>query len=151
MKSLAEIANQHPTKGLTILQELLPLYRAEVQASGALDPSQLITDAPRSTQASWVLVDDAQDLSVAALGLVGEIAIGKNLVVFGDPDSSVLGFRSSGTDGFLGAFPEVQKHFLEPKADFAKELAKLSSKLPTKLAGPQRPKPAQGGGLESKL
>jgi hypothetical protein len=91
----------------------------------------------------WVLVDDAQDLSKAGLELVAQIAKGSNLALFGDPDSTVLGFRSSVTDGFVSSFASAKRHYLRPKQNFSRELSKLASKLPPQLAGLQRPRPTE--------
>ena len=147
-KWLMEKSQEFSHRGLAIAAELIPAYEIELQAKGLIDPSQLILSACElpSPDYKWVLVDDAQDFSKAGLALVGKIAQNANLVLFGDPDSTVLGFRSGLVDGFVGEFSGATKHYLEPNNNFAHELSKLASKLPPQLAGPQRPRPVGSSG-----
>ena len=133
-------------RGLAIAAELLPAYENELVRRGLIDPSQLILSAIQLPvpDCKWILVDDAQDLSKAGLALVQKLAQNANLAMFGDPDSSVLGFRSGVVEGFVGEFASASKHYLEPSSNFSQELSKLASKLPPQLAGPQRPRPSSG-------
>ena len=135
-------------RGLAIAAELLPAYESELQAQGLVDPSKMILSATElpAPDCKWLLVDDAQDFSKAGLALVQKLAQSANLALFGDPDSTVLGFRSSFVDGFVGEFPQAMKHYLEPNDSFTNELSKLASKLPPQLAGPQRPRPVGSAG-----
>ena len=145
---LMEKSQEFNHRGLAIAAELLPAYESELHARGLVDPSQLIlraTELP-APDYKWLLVDDVQDFSKAGLALVQKLAQNANLALFGDPDSTVLGFRSGFVDGFVGEFPKAIKHYLEPNDNFARELSKLASKLPPQLAGPQRPKPADSAG-----
>ncbi len=143
-KWLTEKSQEHNHKGLAIAAEILPRYRAILAEQGLIDPSQLLLEvtADVSEGYSWVLVDDAQDLSRAGLAMISKLAQQTNLVLFGDPDSSVLGFRSGVPEGFLKEFAAATKHYLAPNAIFGEQLSKLASKLPPQLAGPQRPKPS---------
>lgn len=133
-------------RGLVIASELLPAYAIELERQGLVDPSQLILSASElpAPDYKWILVDDAQDFSKAGLALVRKLAQNAHLALFGDPDSSVLGFRSGVVDGFVGEFAAATKHYLEPTNKFSQELSKLASKLPPQLAGLQRPRPTLG-------
>lgn len=148
---LAKLAEKYPAKQFEIARELLPRYLQKLDEFGALDSSQLVAASPTKTNAKFVLVDDAQDISRAGLQLIGEISKGKNLVLFGDPDSSVLGFRSGLSEGFLAFFPQNKKHFLTPRSQFDFELGRLSSKLPPLFAGPQRHVGQGEPNIESRL
>lgn len=148
---LGELADKYPAKQFEIAMELLPKYLHKLEEVGALDVSQLVAASPTETEAKFVLVDDAQDISRAGLQLISAISKDKNLVLFGDPDSSVLGFRSGLSDGFMAFFPQNKKHFLTPRNQFDFELGKLASKLPPLLAGPQRHLGQAEAKLESRL
>ncbi len=141
---LIEKSREHNHKGLAIAAEILPRYQAIVAEQGLIDPSQLLLEvtADASEGYSWVLVDDAQDLSRAGLAMVSKLSQRTNQVLFGDPDSSVLGFRSGVSEGFVAEFAGATRHYLVPNAAFGEQLSKLASKLPPQLAGPQRPKPS---------
>ena len=145
---LMEKSQEFNHRGLAIAAELLPAYESELQAHGLVDPSKMILSATElpAPDCKWLLVDDAQDFSKAGLALVQKLAQNANLALFGDPDSTVLGFRSGFVDGFVGEFPKATKHYLEPNDSFANELSKLASKLPPQLAGPQRPRPTGSAG-----
>jgi len=142
---LNQKAQEFSHRGLAIAAELLPGYEMELERCGLIDPSQLILEAAKlpSPECEWVLVDDAQDLSKAGLALVAQLAKTANVVLFGDPDSSVLGFRSSIVDGFIAGFAGAKRHFLKPNPSFARELSRLAAKLPPQLAGLQRPRPTE--------
>ena len=145
---LMEKSQEFNHRGLAIAAELLPAYESELQAQCLVDPSKMILSATElpAPDCKWLLVDDAQDFSKAGLALVQKLAQSANLALFGDPDSTVLGFRSGFVDGFVGEFPQAMKHYLEPNDSFANELSKLASKLPPQLAGPQRPRPIGSAG-----
>ncbi len=146
-EDLIRLAQKYENRGLEIASELLPSYEKALELQGLIDPSQLLIEAAKLGHATtkWVLVDDAQDLSRAGLSLVSKLAEMANLVLFGDPDSSVLGFRSSVQEGFVGEFKSANKHYLDPKSGFSNSLSKLASKLPPQLAGLQRPRPSESG------
>ena len=146
-EDLIRLAQKYEHRGLEIAGELLPSYQKALELQGLVDPSQLLIEAAKlsHTTTKWVLVDDAQDLSRAGLSLVSKLAEVANLVLFGDPDSSVLGFRSSVQEGFVREFKSAHKHYLEPKSGFSNSLSKLASKLPPQLAGLQRPRPTESG------
>lgn len=142
---MASLAGQHNHRGLQVASELLPEYHKELQLRGLIDASQLLIEAAKLDQPrfKWVLVDDAQDLSRAGLALVAKLSESANLVLFGDPDSSVLGFRSGVQEGFVGEFQQAKKHYLQPRSQFSTSMSKLANKLPPQLAGVQRPRPTE--------
>jgi superfamily I DNA/RNA helicase/RecB family exonuclease len=142
---LSQTAQQFQHQGLAIAAEILPGYRDILAEKGLIDPSQLLLEVTVEDSAGykWVLVDDVQDLSSSGLDMVKKLSQNTNLVLLGDPDSSVLGFRSGVSEGFLAGFPGATKHYLTSSSRFGQQLAKLASKLPPQLAGPQRPKPGQ--------
>jgi superfamily I DNA/RNA helicase len=117
---LMEKSQEFNHRGLAIAAELLPAYEIELQARGLVDPSKLILSATElpAPDCNWLLVDDAQDFSKAGLALVQKLAQSSNLALFGDPDSTVLGFRSGFVDGFVGEFPQATKHYQEPNDNF---------------------------------
>lgn len=141
---LIEKAQEFNHRGLAIAAEILPHYIAELESKELVDPSQLVLKAAdlQLPKHKWVLVDDSQDLSRAGLELVRKLSETASVALFGDPDSSVLGFRSGVLEGFVAEFPNASKHYLPSKSVFSQPLSKLASKLPPQLAGPQRPKPA---------
>ena len=142
---LIEQSTKFAHQGLAIAAEILPRYLEVLDRENLVDPSQLLLEVTAEDQAGckWILVDDAQDLSKAGFAMVRQLAKNANLVLFGDPDSSVLGFRSGVFEGFLGEFKSATKHFLHPRSKYGQYLAKLAAKLPPQLAGPQRPKPGE--------
>lgn len=142
-----QLQKQFPTLKLSVAIDLMPKYSDRLLELGALDPSELLVAALAQTNIEpmpkFVLVDDAQDLSPAALKLVRKFSSGAVSFVFGDPDSAVLGFRS-GPESFVSmAIEEFDRIFLpvpnfsEPKLNL---MAKVSSRIPTALAVSQRPK-----------
>lgn len=147
VSDIAKLQERHPTLKLKVAIDLIPLYAARLKALSALDPSELLVAALSETtaipQPSFVLLDDAQDLSPAALALVRKLSATATSFVFGDPDAAVLGFRS-GAESFVSlANPEFQRlHLAVPKFSDSKAnlLAKVSSRIPTGLAVAQRPK-----------
>ncbi|MEY4409698.1 MAG: hypothetical protein RLZ99_171 [Actinomycetota bacterium] len=141
--ALAALAAKFEHRGLAIASELLPSYFEALEREGLIDPSQLLINAAEidAPNYKWVLVDDVQDLSRAGLDLVAKLSNSANVVLFGDPDASVLGFRSGVQEGFVGEFATAKKHYLNPNSPFSNSLSKLAAKLPPQLAGPQRPRP----------
>lgn len=147
LHAVSELQRQYPALRLQVAIDLMPQYSARLEELGALDPSELLVVALAEVDAAkkpgFVLVDDAQDLSPAALDLVRKISSGAISFVFGDPDAAVLGFRS-GAESFAslatGDFQRVTlsvPEFSEPKLNL---LARVSSRIPTALAIAQRPR-----------
>lgn len=148
---LAKLQKQFPKLRLQVALDLMPLYQQRLEVLGALDPSELLVAALAEVQGvakpQFVLVDDAQDLSPAALKLVGQMSQEAVSFVFGDPDAAVLGFRS-GAESFVSlASKESQKIYL-PVPKFSERklnlMAKVSSRIPTSLAIAHRPRTIAG-------
>lgn len=158
LHAVSELQRQHPALRLQVAIDLMPQYSARLEQLGALDPSELLVVALAEVDAAkkpgFVLVDDAQDLSPAALDLVRKISSGAISFVFGDPDAAVLGFRS-GAESFAslatGDFQRVTlsvPEFSEPKLNL---LARVSSRIPTALAIAQRPRGVSDAGYTAQL
>jgi superfamily I DNA/RNA helicase/RecB family exonuclease len=93
--------------------EFLEDYLTILDAESALDYSDLIVRAVRlaedpTVQAqlrrrySWVFVDEYQDTDPSQTALLQALAgDGRNLVVVGDPDQSIYGFRGADVRGIL--------------------------------------------------
>ena len=98
LEALAELQTRWPGAKWQVALDLLPKYLAVLEAANQVDPSQLITRATGAlagySPPRIVLVDDAQDLSNAGIKFLLQLSENSRLVVFGDPDSASLGFRS---------------------------------------------------------
>lgn len=132
-EDLSALWAQYPELKLAPALETLPRYLAELSATGTLDPAALITQAKQSVdgQFDWVLVDDAQDLSTAGLGLIQALSRHSRVLLFGDPDAGVLGFRSAEPGEFL-RFGNIQ--ILSSGPVQSKEIQVLMSRFAQKLA-----------------
>lgn len=158
MTEVASLQTRFPKLKLKLVGDLLPKYFEKLKALGALDPSELLVAALKKFDAAagprYLLVDDAQDLSPAALKLVELISEGAVTFVFGDPDAAVLGFRS-GADSFVSlAKPDFQRvHLLVTAFSPAKQnlMSKVSSRIPTALAVEQRPRAVSSVGFTAEL
>jgi len=147
VNDVARLQQQYPKLRLQVALDLMPQYHKRLESLGALDPSELLVAALAEVESAskprFVLVDDAQDLSPAALKLVGQISTESVSYVFGDPDAAVLGFRS-GAESFVSlAAANTQRIFLPlPKfsANKLNLMARVSSRIPTSLAVNQRPR-----------
>lgn len=127
------------------------------------DPTVLLNDAASwlSALAEWpasvsqitlILIDDAQELTPSASRLLEVLASrGAELVMFGDPDSSTLGFRAADPRAMstLAASiakkqaTSVQEVFVQPthairSPAISRALAKVSGQIDTARAGRQR-------------
>lgn len=95
-----------------------------------------------------VIVDDAQELTNGALRLLRSLATrGIGLVLVGDPDASVLGFRASDPRAMrdlmnelgTGASPIILEARDQARGAVLNEiLLKVANKISPELAGPQR-------------
>lgn len=124
---------QYPELKLASVLDTLPEYLEELAATDTLDPASLITKAKQSVQPQfdWVLVDDAQDLSTAGLDLIEALSKHSRVLLFGDPDAGVLGFRSAEPGEFL-RFGNLQ--FLTTTPAKSKDVQALMSRFAQKLA-----------------
>lgn len=154
---LEKLLTQFDSKGFKVAIELLPKYMQELEELGALDPSELLVVATGQLAAypkpKVVLIDDAQDLSEAGLRLAAELAKTSVLYLFGDPDASVAGFKSSG-ESFVAKFENAQRFYLDPdssKSLRAGLLAKIANRIPAGLAASHRPRPKPVENLVAKL
>jgi superfamily I DNA/RNA helicase len=115
LEALAQLQAQFKKTKLQVAQDLLPGYREALTAQNALDPSELLVEAvaalKESTPPKYLVVDDAQDLSPAAVRLVAEISKQASTFIFGDPDAAVMGFRSA-SESFLASFPLLAQKVL---------------------------------------
>ena len=138
---LQALAATHPSLKLGPVIDLLPEYKAYLNQGSFLDPSSLLAEAGQNHDADfdWVLVDDAQDLSAAGLDLIGKLSESASVLVFGDPDAGVQGFRSAEPGEFLrfGNLQYLNSNLPQPK-NAQRLMAKFSSKLGSAGAGRQR-------------
>lgn len=147
VRAVSELKQQFPALKLQVAMDLMPKYSARLLELGALDPSELLVAALSEVEVAvkprFVLVDDAQDLSPAALELVRKFSNGAVAFVFGDPDAAVLGFRS-GAESFVSLATSDFQRAVLPVPQFSEQkqnlLARVSSRIPTALAVAQRPK-----------
>ena len=127
------------------------------------DPSQLLVEAAKSVRAGEVprelgvelkhiLVDDAQELTPAAVELLSALAgLGTGLVLFGDPDVSTLGFRAADPEAMhrfanslaISRGVDFVQTYIHPQhathpAEIAEAITRITPRIPVALAGPQR-------------
>lgn len=131
--------------------DLMPLYLEKLNQENQVDPSQLIVMASSLTAGSkntkLILVDDAQDLSLAGVEFILRLANSAQLIVCGDPDTASLGFRAA-AGGFVSGLRKKKANLIEatltghlPQPDGVKNLmAKLVDRIPTSEAFRHRPK-----------
>ena len=146
--------------------EIYGHYLAELakpENSHRFDPSALLIEAAKvvrerivpdqlKNQVKRILVDDAQELTPAAVDLLWALTeMGKGLALFGDPDVSTLGFRAADPEAmhrFVEALakqrgkPFVQvyihpQHATHP-TDIAEAITRITPRIPVAAAGPQR-------------
>jgi superfamily I DNA/RNA helicase/RecB family exonuclease len=157
-QAVSLLQKQYPGLRLQVAMDLMPLYSQRISELGALDPSELLvaalTEVSAAAKPRYLLVDDAQDLSPAALELVRQISNQSVSFIFGDPDAAVLGFRS-GAESFVSlATAEFQRINLAAP-DFSEQklnlMARVSSRIPTALATAQRPRTLSDLGYTAQL
>lgn len=138
---LAELAESFPKLTLGPAIELLPKYLEALADRNSLDPASLLAKAGDSLQAEFdaVLVDDAQDLSSAGLRLIERLAEKAPVVLFGDPDSAVQGFRAAEPGEFLSLGPSQVLNAPLPQPPAVQQImARVSSRIAPSGAGRQR-------------
>lgn len=138
---LVALQESYPSLKLRPVIDLLPEYLKALEGQGLLDPASLLARAAQEplSDFDWVLVDDAQDLPEAGLKLLERIRENSSILLFGDPDSSIQGFRSAESGEFL-RFGNLQ--FLARELPQAPQIQQLMSRFAVKLppagAGRQR-------------
>lgn len=138
---LQRLADSHPGLKLGPVIDLLPDYLRAISDGDLLDPALLLTQASQAltSQHDWVLVDDAQDQSAGGLALIQKLAEGSKVLLFGDPDASIQGFRSAEPGEFLrfGNLQYLNRSLPQP-AEVQQLMARFSAKLGPAGAGRQR-------------
>lgn len=158
LEALAELQTRWPGAKWQVALDLLPKYLAVLEAANQVDPSQLITRATGAlagySPPRIVLVDDAQDLSNAGIKFLLQLSENSRLVVFGDPDSASLGFRSAG--GFIpetrNALPTLREIYLEPGHSQPEQvqalMARIVERIPTAQSFAHRPREKDSEAIE---
>lgn len=112
-EQLAALARQRGDATLAAIADFLDEYLAVGDLERTLDYAELVyrarllmRDEPVATAVRdrfrGVLVDDAHDLDLAQAAFLGDLArLGLPLVVFGDPQQVVSGFRGADPEGML--------------------------------------------------
>jgi superfamily I DNA/RNA helicase/RecB family exonuclease len=166
VSELAALGRQHQKPEWSASSIFFEKYLAMVSTpeyAGRYDASSLLRIAGQwlTTNQDWpteiaairtVIVDDAQELTPAAMRLLRVLA-GNNrgLVLVGDPDSSTLGFRAADpramanladdVAGARNATPEtlfLTPNFAPRPAELSAVLSKVSRQIDTARAGRQR-------------
>jgi superfamily I DNA/RNA helicase/RecB family exonuclease len=131
--------------------DLLPVYVDALQKTNQVDPSQLIVMATKfaagAKSAKVVLVDDAQDLSLAGVEFILQLSSTCQLIACGDPDTASLGFRAA-AGGFVAGLRKNRKNLLEVSltrhtsqpASVNDLMGRLAERIPTSEAFRHRPK-----------
>ncbi len=148
------------------VSEIYAHYLSELekpQNSHRFDPSALLVEAAKVVRegivpndllknVKHILVDDAQELTPAAVQLLGALTeLGAGLVLFGDPDVSTLGFRAADPEAmhrFADSLAkqrgtELVQTYIYPThashpADVSESIARITPRIPVAKAGPQR-------------
>lgn len=152
-QQMQAIQQQFPGTKIQVAIDLLPQYLNVLKSNNAMDPSELLIAACEQIESyeppKFLVVDDAQDLSPAAMRLVELLSARTVTFLFGDPDAAVLGFRS-GAESFVSRFSSIEQRLnLLPESVNEQKtalLAKVCSRIPTSLAVQHRPK-ASGGAI----
>ena len=154
---IGELCKSYESKGLRLALDVLPRYREAVETFGAVDPAELLVLAGNSFSGlempGFVLVDDAQDLTPAGLALVSKLAEASTSYIFGDPDASVISFRTGG-ESFLSDFPNHKRLAIsaEPLGGPRDQLLpKISSRIGAGLAIDHRPKAQLSGHPQAQI
>ena len=148
------------------VSEIYGHYLAELakpENSHRFDPSALLVEAAKvvragivpeqlKNQVKRILVDDAQELTPAAVDLLWALVeMGKWLALFGDPDVSTLGFRAADPEAMHRFAEALAKQrgkpftqiYIQPQhathpADIAEAITRITPRIPVAAAGPQR-------------
>jgi len=159
LRELSVSGNSAWLPAASLFEQYLNLLQSD-EFENRFDPSTLLAkaaevlargDVPEFVrQIKVVLVDDAQELTPGAKHLLKVlVSSGAGLVLFGDPDTSTLGFRSADPQSMRLLVDEVaakgEAKFLTlagehhvRTADITQAMANVTASLPTANAGPQR-------------
>ena len=160
---LGALGVKHGQKAWEASAEVFAKYLEVLEApaqDNRHDPSTLLAKAAELLmQREWpefasvirmILVDDAQELTPGAKKLLKVLTSkGAGLVLFGDPDSATLGFRSADPQSMRLLMQDVAGAAtwltinLEPThrvrdAGISTAMANIAAEIPPELAGPQR-------------
>lgn len=151
---LLRLQQEHGELKLGALLAIFDDYQRALDQGGWVDNSTLLTRALNlESSHRVVLVDDAQELSTAALDLVARQLEGRPGIIFGDPDAATQGFRGAEPGSFL----RLSQHriYLTDKPKSAEAilgtLSKIATRIPVAAAGPQREVLGHGEVVESSL
>lgn len=110
---MAEIAEQVPEIDAAVVADVFALTAREMRAAGVIDfddqklRALALMDRPgigRRLESMWdeVVVDEFQDVNRLDFELVGRLAIRADLVVTGDDDQAIYGFRGCSSKFIVG-------------------------------------------------
>jgi len=148
---LLALQESWPKSNFRTAIDLLPIYVEALQKTNQVDPSQLIVMATKfaagAKSARVVLVDDAQDLSLAGVEFILQLSSTCQLIACGDPDTASLGFRAA-AGGFVAELRKKRNNLLEVSlighisqpAGVNDLMARLVERIPTSEAFRHRPK-----------
>ncbi|MEY3029327.1 MAG: hypothetical protein RL198_724 [Actinomycetota bacterium] len=170
-EQIASLLITQPTAGLQLLSIILPKYRDLLDAENFLDSAALLnfaTDQIASypsvldrLQIKALLIDDIQDIPPAGLELIAGVASHAVVHAFGDPDASVLGFRSASPEAlhsqlqFWGQANSRQSRIISAEAMrprpalIVKALASMAEQIPTSQFFRHRPRVSPEQSLEN--
>jgi superfamily I DNA/RNA helicase/RecB family exonuclease len=149
--NLLALQESWPKANFRAAIDLLPTYVDTLQKNNRVDPSQLIVMATKfaagAKSAKVVLVDDAQDLSLAGVEFILQLAGSCQLIACGDPDTASLGFRAA-AGGFVSELRKKRKNLVEvaltgyrrQPTDVNYLMSRLAERIPTSEAFRHRPK-----------
>ncbi len=151
---LESLQGKHPNLKLGALLAILSDYQDALKQGDWLDSSTLLTRAlDLQSDHKVILVDDAQELSTAALELVAKQIASRPGVIFGDPDAGTQGFRAAEPGSFLLLAKErvYLSHKPDTDGQVTGTLQKIATRIPVAMAGPQREVLAHGSVAKSML
>ena len=119
-------------------------YESRKKNEGKMDFDDLLVDAESlirtnklvlkslSTRYSEIIVDEFQDINPVQFNIIKSLSDNKGLMVVGDEDQSIYGFRGSVPDimvNFKNIFPKSDKFFLESNYRVPEAIMAKASKL----------------------
>jgi DNA helicase-2/ATP-dependent DNA helicase PcrA len=129
----------------SVLARVYPAYQARLLASGAVDFDDLLlhvasllrenpeTRATLDERYRYIMVDEYQDTNLAQYTIVRALSIDTpNLVVTGDPDQSIYGWRGANLNNILEFeqdYPDVRVVKLEQNYRSTKRILRVADSL----------------------